>query len=53
MIYMYFDIMQKKYKYVFEKKLFFYRFYIIILSIFDEDSLNIRNLYNLFCNFIG
>lgn len=54
MIYMYFDIMHKKYKYVFEKKKsFFYRFHTIILSIFDEDSLNIRNLHNLFCNFIG
>lgn len=53
MIYMYFDIMHKKYKYPFEKKSFFYRFHTIILSIFDEDSLNIRNLHNLFCNFIG
>lgn len=53
MIYMYFDIMHKKYKYAFEKKSFFYRFHTIILSIFDEDSLNIRNLHNLFCNFIG
>lgn len=50
---MYFDIMHKKYKYAFEKKSFFYRFHTIILSIFDEDSLNIRNLHNLFCNFIG
>lgn len=36
-----------------KKKSFFYRFHTIILSIFDEDSLNIRNLHNLFCNFIG
>lgn len=36
-----------------KKKSFFYRFHTIILSIFDEDILNIRNLHNLFCNFIG
>lgn len=36
-----------------KKKSFFYRFHTIILSIFDEDRLNIRNLHNLFCNFIG
>lgn len=52
MIYMYFDIMHKKYKYAFEKKPFFYRFHTNILTIFDEDILNIRNQY-LFCNFIG
>lgn len=55
MIYMYFDIMHKKSlnEMKMKKKSFFYRFHTIILSIFDEDSLNIRNLHNLFCNFIG
>lgn len=50
-----FDIMHKKYKCstLLKKKSFFYRFHTIILSIFDEDILNIRNLHNLFCNFIG